>query len=484
MAHHERRLLDPPANLVADEMLQAVRAADLPKPLAAQGLRHWQGLIGRLWQMPAGRRVWSDDGRGHFISLAWWTDAVGRRHIRIVGENKLRGEESPPLPANEDPRPPLAHVFPDRLFRRQRDGVDVWLAVCACGATGKPEALAWMGPCCGPCHDRREEQAGMPRASAETPTLFISPTGAHTILFSPDGRTLAAADGHHLVRGWDIGTGESRVLLEGDARSKLQGLAWSPEGTQLAVGDMGNSKVFIVDLARCHREVLDAADVMGDPDRFAFLTEDLFVAGGLFGCVFWQSQQWYWRERDHDVLLGPVTALAVASDGALLAVGCDGGIALRSAPDWKIRIVISRDAEGNQEFDFLSFCKGHTLLAVTCPTLEARTSRNVPWQRNVTLVNGAWEEVGNKSGGLFPLASCLDLTPDERYLAGVVHLEEDTPARVAFWEVPTGREVAALECDPTAVITDVAFSPDNETLATAQRGGIIKLWPWRRLLDD
>ena len=54
---------------------------------------------------------------------------------------------------------------------------------------------------------------------------------------------------------------------------------------------------------------------------------------------------------------------------------------------------------------------------------------------------------------------------------------------VVFWEVPTGREVAVLEWDPNAVVTDVAFSPDNEMLATAQRGGIIKLWPWRRLLD-
>ena len=135
-------------------------------------------------------------GRGHldFVSLAWWTDAVGRRHVRVEGESgrEHRGA-SPPLPNNEDPRPPLAHVYPDRLFRRQRAGVDVWLAACACGATGLPEALAWMGPCCGPCHDRRQEQDGAHRAPADIPTTFTSSTGAETVLLL-SGR-------------WDVGGG-------------------------------------------------------------------------------------------------------------------------------------------------------------------------------------------------------------------------------------------------------------------------------------
>jgi WD40 repeat protein len=49
----------------------------------------------------------------------------------------------------------------------------------------------------------------------------------------------------------------------------------------------------------------------------------------------------------------------------------------------------------------------------------------------------------------------------------------DTTARL--WDVATGKELAALPGHATAV-SAVAFAPDGRTLATGDRGGVVKLW--------
>src|SRR5207302_2382916 len=93
------------------------------------------------------------------VGLAWWTDHVGRKHFRVVGHRAKFNR--PHLKNILDPAgqgwPPLALVYPDYLFFKTCRGERVLTAVCACGVFGPPERLAWMGNCCGPCHDGREE---------------------------------------------------------------------------------------------------------------------------------------------------------------------------------------------------------------------------------------------------------------------------------------------------------------------------------------
>jgi hypothetical protein len=40
-----------------------------------------------------------------------------------------------------------------------------------------------------------------------------------------------------------------------------------------------------------------------------------------------------------------------------------------------------------------------------------------------------------------------------------------------------------LESSPRQVLSALAFSPDGETLATADAVGTVRLWPWKRLLE-
>ena len=68
----------------------------------------------------------------------------------------------------------------------------------------------------------------------------------------------------------------------------------------------------------------------------------------------------------------------------------------------------------------------------------------------------------------------LAFSSDGRYLA-VGEGDDRGPGRVRVWDFPKRKTVAVLEADSTYV-TSVAFSPDNQTLASGGRQGHIKLW--------
>ncbi|KNB53173.1 WD40 repeat domain-containing protein [Streptomyces caatingaensis] len=62
-------------------------------------------------------------------------------------------------------------------------------------------------------------------------------TGLEALAFSPDGRTLAAADDNHTIQLWDAGTGQPTLTLTGHT-DKVESLAFGPDGkTLMSSGD-------------------------------------------------------------------------------------------------------------------------------------------------------------------------------------------------------------------------------------------------------
>src|SRR5262249_27183534 len=130
------------------------------------------------------------------VAVAWWTDAVGRVHVRVAAEAWKRSRETHRWP--RDPffselrrRPPLWLTNPERVFLRLGAGPAGLLCCCAGGAAGPPKALAWTGECCGPCHDHLTERAEAPPVAEMAPaargqlveSLAISPDRQRVAVF-------------------------------------------------------------------------------------------------------------------------------------------------------------------------------------------------------------------------------------------------------------------------------------------------------------
>lgn len=56
-----------------------------------------------------------------------------------------------------------------------------------------------------------------------------------SVMFAPDGKTLAAASGDPTVKLWDMATGQVRVVLEVHT-SPVNAVAFAPDGKTLASG--------------------------------------------------------------------------------------------------------------------------------------------------------------------------------------------------------------------------------------------------------
>jgi hypothetical protein len=145
---------------------------------------------------PEGYRSWDIGGQQivKTVCLAWWTDALKRRHVR-VGAGKLdhfrRGD---PLLFNKSIWwTPLALVYPARTLVRGGPR-PTSRVVCACGAAGRPEEVAWVGERCGVCHDRLLDGQS-PTASGPEGCVLRHRSGKGTIRhlsWSHDGSMLVS----------------------------------------------------------------------------------------------------------------------------------------------------------------------------------------------------------------------------------------------------------------------------------------------------
>jgi Tol biopolymer transport system component len=63
--------------------------------------------------------------------------------------------------------------------------------------------------------------------------------GYYAIAYSPDGRVLAAADGHAIYL-WDTATGKIKATLTGPRHQDLKSLAFSPDGLSIAANGSGS----------------------------------------------------------------------------------------------------------------------------------------------------------------------------------------------------------------------------------------------------
>jgi hypothetical protein len=240
MMRFDTRLTDPDAKAVHAAIEDAFRAVS-KRGIAAR-ISHskisLKRVAGRTAAEPEGVESWASrtvvyEGIAGQVVVAWWTAVSGRRHVRVTG--RLVTPETAYLVngTKMTTRPPVWHVFPDRVYRRRAGKANDLVAVCGCGAVGTEKSLGWAGPCCGPCFDFQEEHGSPP---PHRPALLPMPSPCLAVSGSADGRWVAAACAGRVLL-WDLDAGAEPVKTfaeKSDTDIRPQ-VALSPAGDYLAI---------------------------------------------------------------------------------------------------------------------------------------------------------------------------------------------------------------------------------------------------------
>jgi WD40 repeat protein len=479
-----RLLVRPSDDALSGALVEATEAGGLRH----RGLSSWVKLLAEVRRRREGRQQVEDPRSGGcgYASLAWWTDRQGVKHYRVAGgDTRGPGPHRHYSRSPDDPRPPLWHVYPDHVYQRLRAGKAEWLASCPdCGTTGLPGALAWMGPCCGPCHDRREE-GSLPAERARPATLEFGPGAVGALAFAPDGRGLAVSCPGPRVCYRDLAEGRTRDLyletqIEG---GEIPSLSFYPDGRTVAAANPNADGVCLLDVERGgEREHLGSewAAYAGSEVRQVSVSpsgRSLAILAEGAGVEVWH--------RDPDGHWGGsvergATALGYRPDGELLAVAGPGPRLRLLNEEGEDRGDFPVPVPDDHEIVFLDFTPdGRALVVLSATSLAALARRE--GQVLVWDLEGRREVPGTRAA--VPFVSCLTLSPDGRRLAWVVHDEKHSPGAVTFWDLQRAEEVGVLEWDGEDLLRELAFTPDGSHLATGSAAGTVKLWPWALLLE-
>lgn len=321
------------------------------------------------------------------------------------------------------------------------------------------------------------------------------------LLFSPDSRSVIVKTENGVYR-WSIDTGaKSKILIDNKSFPVVHSIVFSPDGKTLAavLGD-GASNIVSLRSWPAGKELqrLQAEDYA--LTALAFSRDGKLLAGGGLGCLrLWELATGK-ELRRFEGLEGEIIDVAFSPDGSLLASASnDGGITVREVEAKRVPRPLT--GLSHRIAAIAATADSRRLLTHACDgalTLwdgrDGRRLRTVAhWDGSAIAFRLApdgsrllvlpwfdstlwWDVAGGRSlpafSGISERASCGDFSPDSALLAlggfdGLVHLRATAQ----------GSEVRCLKDKETdKVVCDLAFAPDGRTLAVSHTDGKLTLW--------
>ena len=297
-------------------------------------------------------------------------------------------------------------------------------------------------------------------ASTDTELNLLSedPDYVQAIAFSPDSRTLASGgySSNDVIRLWDTGTGKRRGTL--DAYEEILALAFSPDGTMLA--SSGGGPDYPIQLWSLKKRQLQ--DTLFGHTSWTFAIT--FSADGktlISGSEDRTVRLWDVQSGELKCILeehgDDVNSVALSPGGGTLASGSDDGtIQLWDMHTGAMLATLKGPAKFPKRVNALAFSPdGQILASATAEQIQL-------WDTHTKQLSGVLD------GHTRDVTDIL-FSPDGRTIASA---SWDWTLRL--WETST-RRPRKIFGKHTNSINTVAFSPDGKTIASASRG-LIYLW--------
>ena len=279
-----------------------------------------------------------------------------------------------------------------------------------------------------------------------------------SILFSPDGQTIASGSYDRKVMLWDAASGNLKQIFDGH-EDHIRAVSFSPDGRTLASGsldqtvelrDAASGKLLYV--KRFDGDVMDLA-FSPDGQTLAVAVNEIHLLDSANGNIR------YSISTDDFYAL----ALAFSPDGKILATSLRGETKLWDSANGNLKQTLVKAADSARSLIFSP--DGQTLVG-----------------RSLEGLIFVWEvSTGNLKNTLKPNSDKVPiaLSPDGRTLvSGGYEYSKETKryeGEIEFWDLATGNLIKKF-VKQRVPVTSLSFSPDGRTLAAGNRDGTIGLW--------
>jgi RNA polymerase sigma factor (sigma-70 family) len=293
-------------------------------------------------------------------------------------------------------------------------------------------------------------------------------SGLGSVAFSPDGKAIAATCGwDDMIRVWDLKGDSGQIRWSGKIRHPFA-VVFSKDGKKVAASGW-DSLVHVWDAASGKEsEASQPAGHTGWVHSVSFLADGkTLVSASDDGTVIaWDTVRGK-PLRQGQAPLPRAWCLAVAPDGKTLAIGChDQTVQLWDANTFKP--ISSFKTKGSVRGVAFS-PDGRHLAAVSGEETEGNSTKPIPGDGA-----GIWEVATGQPlvrlEGHAGAVKAVAYSSDGKTIATG---GADKTARL--WDASTGKELRLFEGAANPV-ESVVFSPDGKRLAAGARGGTVRVW--------